>query len=225
MGIIRNFIDIIGVTPEDQLAKLLQGQQLHTLQQEHFLIAEDLDIKNIYQIIIDLEILSKRLIKTPLNNSYVIDGLKKIKVLYYDLDNKVGVFEFKRPFNLLANIEDKEAYVSEINVYLGDAYFQLLNRYEVYGSFLFIIDINYFNDRPKFLNASSPNNHTEIVSVKTINDQTKENMLTDNNPDDADSKKSHETFKEIGISHEGLDELTSNKPKVINSIDIDEEYL
>ncbi|MCM8709601.1 hypothetical protein M2651_01020 [Clostridium sp. SYSU_GA19001] len=162
MGVVRNCIDIIGITPENELPDRINGQHIEASETENLLIDSNIKIKNIYQIIVHAEIKDTRVINTPLNRIVVIDGFKKFKIAYYDMDNNMGVIELNSPFNLFFDIESSAIETEKINLYIADTYFELLNYKILYCHIIYILDIHYFGDVRRNENEAYKNKKEEL---------------------------------------------------------------
>jgi len=143
MGIVRNCIDIVGITPENELPKEIGGQLIEASETENIYLGNELNIKNIYQIIIEVGIKGTRVINAPLNRIIVVDGFKKIKAAYYNSEDNAGVFELESPYNFFVDIENPNENVENITIHIADAYFELVNKNILYSHILYITDVAY----------------------------------------------------------------------------------
>jgi len=220
MGIVRNCIDIIGITPESELPSKIHGQHIEFSETENLLINSTVKIKNIYQIIVDTFVKSTREINTPLNKIFVIDGYKKFKIAYYDMENNMGVLELNTPFNLFFDIENDEVELEKTSLYIADAYFEMVNSNALYCYIIYIADIHYYESHKRLESRSNTIKHTKIEMNKELyntiidseNDMFKEAVFTEMSISE-DSKKEYEDDEEI-ISNEKND-----------LIDIEAEYI
>ncbi|MCQ1530739.1 hypothetical protein [Lutispora saccharofermentans] len=145
MGIVRNFIDIIGITPESELPGVNRGEIIEYSDHETIFIPEQrIKIESIYQIMIDLELKSERLINAPQGKIYVLDGVKKLKIIYTDKDGegKAKILNLERPFNTFMDLP-QGAWIENIKLFIADAYFQLLDERNIYSYCLYMIDARY----------------------------------------------------------------------------------
>lgn len=61
MGIIRNSIDVVGITPESDIPKTVMGQIVEYSETEYIsILQEQPGIKNIIQVILEIEIKIER---------------------------------------------------------------------------------------------------------------------------------------------------------------------
>lgn len=220
MGIVRNCIDIIGITPENELPNKINGQHIEASETENLFIGNNIRIKNIYQIIIDKGIKETRIINTPINKIIVIDGYKKFKIAYYDINNNMGILELTTPYNLFFDIENSKVEIEKINLYIADAYFDLINRKVLYCHIIYIVDIHYFGNRRRFLKKDNINKYTEN---EFTNDLSISNRANNSN------LLREEIIKEMSISEYNKDKTTIIDEMQITEksdlIDIDAEYL
>ncbi|MCY6369534.1 hypothetical protein [Clostridium ganghwense] len=225
MGVVRNFIDILGITPENELPREILGQIIRNSEAEKILVEDNVDIKNIYQIVIKVDIKSNRVIETPLNKLVVIDVLKQIKILYYDKDDRVGVLELKSPYNFFIDIEDKKDEIESIRIYIADAYFQLISKKELYSNIVYIIDVHYYGGKKNTsldLNGQNCGNNKENYQYK--------DYITLVNSNETEEKYFNEPVNELVALSDSLSTVnTSFEEKETKEeselIDIDSEYL
>jgi hypothetical protein len=204
LGIIRNFINIEGITPEENLEKNDNGHMIIYSDIEYISIPNsEQEIKNIYEISIDIDVISQRLISTPIGKIMVLDGIKKFKILFTkntDSQN-ASILDLDIPFNAFTELPKGNYCTSNIKVHIIDAYFNLLDRKTIYGHFIYLIDVIYNRN----YNNSSPLSNLPMNKEKKI--------------------LSHELYvnnrlDEISISEEHYESRPSN-----SLIDIDEEIL
>lgn len=220
MGIVRNCIDIIGITPESELPNKINGQYIEASETENLFIGNNIKIKNIYQIIIDKSIKETRVINTPINRIIVIDGYKKLKIAYYDSNNNMGILELKTPYNIFFDIENSKIQIEKINIYIADAYFELINRKVLYCHIIYIVDIHYLGDEKRIYEKDNINKYTEnkyLKNLYTSSINNKKQLLQE------------EIIDEMTISEYNKDkfqEVINVEPTEKNYlIDIDAEYL
>ena len=146
MGIVRNGIDIVGITPEKELPAEISGQLLEVSETENLLISKDVKIKKIQKIFLDPEIKGTKIINAPLCKIFIIDGYKKLKISYYDTENNMKTLELASPFNLFFDIEKNTAEAEELRLYIADAYFELTSSSTIYCYIIYMADIRYIKD-------------------------------------------------------------------------------
>jgi len=144
MEIVRNFISISGLAEADVLPNNIRGQQIQYSEAETIYIPKNQpDIKSLFQVLIKVRIMSTRSILTPTGNTIVIDGIKKLKLIYTQCDTsgKAVFLDLELPFNtffeLPANVE-----LVNIEIYVLDAYFSLLDERRIYSHFVFIVNVS-----------------------------------------------------------------------------------
>lgn len=220
MGVIRNCIDIIGITPENELPDRISGQHIEASETENILIDSNIKMKNIYQIIVHAEIKNTRVINTPLNRIVVIDGFKKFKIAYYDIDNNMGVIELNSPFNLFFDIENSTIEIEKTDLYIADAYFELLYDKRLYCHIIYILDIHYYGNVRILQERSNTNISIENeVNKKLYFSSTESKMV----------KSKEQILKEMSISEDSkrdLNGLVERDTSLKNELlDIEAEYL
>ena len=236
MGIVRNCIDVVGITPENELPKEIGGQLIEASETENIFLENELNIKNIYQIIIEVGIKGTRDISAPLNKIVVVDGFKKFKVAYYNEENHVGVLEIESPFNFFIDIDKDEVEIESINIHIADAYFHLTNKNILYNHILYIIDVPYSNNKSQNNKISKKLNleleDSEEYELSFMEDSNEIELdsdmeeQTENDYDENEVEQVKESvIKEMLISEDnklntGVDERKENE-----FIDIDSEYL
>lgn len=219
MHIVRNCIDIVGITPESELPKKINGQIVETLEKENLFIKDNIEIKNIYQIIIDISIKGTRVINTPLNKIIVMDIIKKFKIAYYDMDNNMSILELDSPCNLFFNIENDKIEIEKTNIYIADAQFELVNNNTLYNYILFIMDVHYLGGFRKSGKINSFNEDTK---------NSDDDFDTSDNKDN-DNKVVNHALKEVSIAEDN--KIENNKDKQLNIslknelLDMEDEYL
>lgn len=189
LSIVRNFIDIEGLSSYEDLPKIIKGQVVQISECENIqLFNTKLNIKNIFQILINIEVKSTRIIETPINTLSVVDGVKNFRILYYNKSNKAGILDIKTPFNTFIELKNRKEEIKNINIHVIDAYFQLLPYNVLYSHLLYYIDIDCsFSEKSKITEAIStvtPKNsdiNYGIESNDTINLKLNYETLPNNN--------------------------------------------
>lgn len=146
---LRNFMEIVGITPEEELPQKFYGQLLQIADTETIYLDALEDIRNIYQVIIDTQLLSSRAIHAPTGQILVQDGVKKIKILYYDSCGQLGILNVERGCNFILDMEEKPYRIEGVRVYLADAYFQLYGKKELYVNLLYMLCLPFDGERIK----------------------------------------------------------------------------
>ncbi|MBF8984563.1 hypothetical protein IZY60_13535 [Lutibacter sp. B2] len=204
---IRNFINITGIAHEDELPIKINSQMIQYSDIETLFIPEDSpEIKSIYEIMVEVEIKSNRMIHSPLGNIIVIDGIKKYKIIYTENENngKTNMQYLNVPYNTFIEFPNKQTSIPKIKVYILDAYFDLLAPRKIYSHTLYLVDVD----------STSENNDLEI----------EDNAYSLDLKNNLETKENHKkALNEMVISKEMLKE---NRPIDHNNlVDIDAEYL
>lgn len=147
MGIVRNGIEIQGITPENELPAEISGQLIELSEAENILIDKDIKIKKLHKINVDMEIKGNKIITAPLSRIFVVDGYKRLKISYYDRENNIKNLELKRPFNIFFDVENNRDEVDEMRLHIADAYFELSGSRTLYCCIIYMADIRYLNSK------------------------------------------------------------------------------
>lgn len=172
MGVIRNFIEIEGLAVEDDLPKKSLGQFVKYNETETICIPEDKPgIKDIFQIAIEMEVKSKRIINSNDMKTVVIDGAKKLKIVYSQdiCPDKLVMLSLTLPYNTFIEIPNEVGDVENIYIHILDAYFEVLDKQRIYGHFLYLLDARYAvvgMDVPSRKNMKQ----VELLSLEEAND-------------------------------------------------------
>lgn len=146
MGIVRNSIDVVGITDSKDLpTEITNGHYVQYSETETFFIPRyKSSIKRIFKAVINIETNSKREIKTPFGKTIVIDGIKNIKVIYSEKahSSKANSVDIKVPFNTFTELED-DIDIEEVNVYVIDAYFSLVENRKLYSHLVYMVEFIY----------------------------------------------------------------------------------
>lgn len=143
MEIVRNMVNITGIADEAELPDRIRGQMIQFSDTDTLYIHENQpEISSIFQIMIKAQINETRRIKTPSGYSVVLDGKKSFKIIYTQKDQvgKASFLEVELPLNTFAEIKDDDI-VEHINIYILDAYFELIDSKKIYSNILYLIDI------------------------------------------------------------------------------------
>lgn len=146
MDIMRNFIHVIGITPEEELPNKINGQVIQYSDVETIYIPENKPAaKNIFEVQVQVEITSSRLISTPLFRTIIIDGIKKYKIIYTsnDSSDSANFFVVNTPYNTFIELPDNCRNRDNAKVYIMDAYFDLLDDKRIYSYILYLVHAPY----------------------------------------------------------------------------------
>lgn len=146
MGIVRNFIDIIGITPEDELPDKNNGQIIEYSEVENIFIPEHHSrIRNIFQIMVKVEIKSTRTVNAPLGKVIIVDGIKRLKIIYEDRGDskKANIVNLEVPYNTFIELQKGAEILDNIEIYIMDAYFHSISPRTLYSHVVYLIHIHY----------------------------------------------------------------------------------
>lgn len=145
MGVIRNFIDIEGITPEQELPDKITGQLIEYSEVEHIYIPNDKPrIYNIQNISIKIDITSSRIINAPLGKIVVLDGLKSFKITYTQRghNERASIVDLDLPYNTFIEIPKDRENMGSAHVYVADAYFKVIDSRKIYSYILYVINVS-----------------------------------------------------------------------------------
>lgn len=145
MGILRNFINIEGINSEKELPQKPSGELVEYSEVDYIFVPEDKpEIKNIYEIVMSVESKNTRIINSPGEKLVVVDGIKKFKIMCSEKGetNKAVVLDIENPYNTFFELPKGIKSFDKINIYIADAYFQLIDGRKIYSSILYMIDID-----------------------------------------------------------------------------------
>ncbi|MCT4605591.1 MAG: hypothetical protein N4A64_05695 [Marinisporobacter sp.] len=146
MGIIRNSMNIEGLISEEDIPSQIRGQIIRYSEVETLNIPNDKpEVQNIYEIAMNVEIKSKRMIHAPFKNMMIVDAIKEYKIIYTENTKscKANIVELKVPLNTFIELPKETDNVLDIKIYMLDAYFHVLDDRKIYGHFLYLVDVHY----------------------------------------------------------------------------------
>jgi hypothetical protein len=243
MDIVRNCINIVGITPGNNLPKKVNGQLIETSQAENLFIDDSIKIKNIYQIVIDIDIARTNVINGHMNTIVVVDLIKKFKINYYDMDGNMGILELNSPYNVFFDLESNKVEIENININIADAYFELINSRTLYNHILYIIDVQYLGsigNKNKIISFSEETKNKEnydysIIENKKIYEKGMNNLVINKSViDNVDNGKGinikYNTLNEVSLSEDNKAQINQENLQYIEKIknelvDMEDEYL
>lgn len=193
MGIVRNSINITGITSEDKLPRRIKGQIVEYSEVEHISIPEENPrIRTIHQISFKVDSKVSRTINSPTGKILILDGRKKIKIIYsHKSDSKKStVLDIQLPFNTYIDLPDDAAEVEDINIYVLDAYFDLLESRKLYYHVLYWINVEYSKEKydkfdTPFSETTEPEDtDSDVIDSEDTDSDDIENDDTENDADD-----------------------------------------
>ena len=172
MGNVRNFIHIIGITNNDEFPKKMNGQIVQYSDVESISIPSNKpNAKNIYEIIIKLEIISTKHISVPSNNILIIDGIRKFKIMYISEDDskEAIMINVSKPYNTFVELPKGIYNIQDVNVYIIDSYFDLINNREIYNYNLYLVNVNY-DDKSISINSDEDTDSIDDNNYEVLDD-------------------------------------------------------
>lgn len=169
MEVIRNSINIIGIASSDILPNEINDQIIQYSDVETIFIPQNKpDISNIFEIMIEIEIKSKRIIDTNIGKTVILDGLKKYKIIYSEeSSSKANILYLSTPYNTFVEIPQNEN-ISACNIFVIDAYFSKLSTRKIYSHLVLLVDVNYstnYSDNKKdYLNKEYFKKEEEMIN-------------------------------------------------------------
>lgn len=185
MGIIRNFINIEGITHEEELLKNQNGHTIVYSDTETIFFPENKpEIKSIYEVMLNIDITSHRSINTPIGKIIVLDGVKKYKIIYTENNDleRMSILNHELPFNSFTESPVDFDDIWNIDIHIIDAYFSLLDKRKIYGHYLYLLDINYEKEKNNSLSKKFDVNASDNVYIKgePLKDMLKELSISEN---------------------------------------------
>lgn len=211
MEMVRNFINISGLADEDEIPKNIRGQILQYSEAQTIYIPKSQpDIKSIFQVMIRVEIKSTRSIFTPIGNTIVIDGIKKLKIIYTQNDDsgKANFLDMELPYNTFIESPDRIE-PDSIKIYVLDAYFNLLDERRIYSHFIFMVNLPVTVVESNIVRNIMPNKPDKLEPAASS-----EVLFLENNEGSSPSNESY-----LEQKHEKI----IDKAQIL--IDLDAEYL
>jgi hypothetical protein len=141
MGFIRNCIKIEGIQ-EKFINRETDEHYILYSETSNINIPETLpDIKNIFEIIINVDIKSWKIIDNYKNPIVTIDGLKKYKIIYTEnnIEERVCLEEFEMPYNTYIEIIDRNLKLIDLQLNILDAYYQVQGHHLLYEYLLYSV--------------------------------------------------------------------------------------
>jgi len=221
MDVVRNFIHVIGITPEEQLPDKINGQLIQYSDIETIYIPEDKPpAKSVFQIIFQVEIKAGRIIDTPICKTMVVDGVKKFKIMYIggNTSESATFATVDTPYNTFIEIPKGYDDIDKVEVFVLDAYFSLLDSRRIYGYILYLVHAGYGPSKireshgPGTEDACPPKN--SVKKKLEIPEVVAEEMLLSKLP-----------IEDVSVSTETIGSSKDKGIKIQELVDIDSEYL
>ncbi|NLZ47197.1 MAG: hypothetical protein GX895_00145 [Clostridiales bacterium] len=173
---LRNFISVTGITQEKDLPKRVKGELLQHSDIDYIFIPGNRPrIKELTHISISVDIKNHRIIKSPKGSTIVLDGLKKLKITYVPegRSKKTIQAELYLPYNTYLELPDGVNDIGKVDVYILDAYFELIEGRKIYSFIFYMLDIEY---KSKKSHRRYSDEDPEDVDTEESEIEPKENM-------------------------------------------------
>ncbi len=167
MGILRNSIDITGITPENELPSKIEGSLVEHSDVDYIFIPGGRPrARVINKVSVGVEIKSKRIIKAPLGTAVIIDGVKNIKITYSPIGHSRRriTINLQLPYNTFFELPHGISDSDDIHVYVADAYFELVDGRKIYNYIFYMLDIKYKNKKAMEHTSSNIENESDDSS-------------------------------------------------------------
>jgi hypothetical protein len=206
VGTVRNNINIEGLSLEEELPKKNNGQLITYSEIDNLRIPDtNPEAKGIYEISIDVDIVSKRSVNTGIGKIIILDGFKKYKILYIENNesSSASILYHEVPYNTFIELPQNTASVSEMNIHIIDAYYYLTDSRNIYEHVVYQLDVHHDQRMVKKVQSSvlEENSFDDslIGRLMGINNVLNEAALS--------SDKSGEEEGNISICYRNVDEV------------------
>jgi hypothetical protein len=144
VGIIRNFINISGITPENELPHVHEGRSKKYSDTETIFIPENsAPVESIFEIMVKVDIESCRTVNISTHKILIIDGIKHIKIVYKALGvSHANLITISLPYNTFMDIIDDGCRKEDVKIFIVDAYFKLIDDRKIYSHTLYLACAN-----------------------------------------------------------------------------------
>ncbi|MDP4091568.1 MAG: hypothetical protein Q8930_20170 [Bacillota bacterium] len=146
MGILRNSIDITGISLEGELPRQIRGDFSEAYDTSYLFIPGNRPRpRAISEISMSVELKEEKIINSPAGKIAILDGVKNIKVTYLPVGHsrrRINVL-LALPFNTSVKLPESATDIEDINIYIADAYFQLVEGRKIYSYIYYILDVDY----------------------------------------------------------------------------------
>jgi len=146
IGLIRNSIEIIGITAEENFPKKINGQWIEYSEVVTLFIPKNKpQIGKLIQASIKIENEYSKTISSVFGKTVILDGTKKFDFEYSSNtnSNKIYKVHLEIPFNGFIDLPSEVDNLESSNVYILDAYFNRLDSRKICSSILYLINVNY----------------------------------------------------------------------------------
>lgn len=140
----RNSIDVEGITPEHKLLEKSLGMLMQYSEVDYIFIPNyKPNISNLIKINLKIKINHKKIIKSALGETIILDGIKKYKIVYVSDESieKIISINVNSPFNTFFTIPDNQVCKNNLELHLVDAFFQLIDKKKIYSHILYMVNV------------------------------------------------------------------------------------
>ena len=220
MDIIRNFIKVSGISSENDLPSSVKGVVIQYSETETtFLQDIKTGIQNIFQINLHVNLRPGRTINTPFGSTVILDGSKKLKILYVEdsKERNARFLDLELPYNTFIELPKKAKFENNIFIHILDAYFSLLDNNKLYSHILYYIALEYsqLNQIDELFECNSKIKLLYLDEDKTTS-QNNQNFLSDKADIQTEQLPQRSDIKTYDSNNDIENE---------NLIDTDSEYL
>lgn len=147
MGILRNSIEVEGISSEEELPKEINGQVIEYSETDYIYVPENRPlINNISKIEVKVTIKESRTIEAPTGRIIILEGSRKISITYRPVGYKENYnLKLDLPFNTFVDIPNNAGEIKSINIYTVDAYFKMMNSKKIYSFMVYMINVVHEN--------------------------------------------------------------------------------
>jgi len=221
MEIVRNFINVAGLADENSLPANINGQIIEYSENDTIFIPNTQpEVKNIFQIMIKVEINNSRRIKTPTGYTVVLDGIKKLKIVYTQNgdSSKANFLDMNLPYNCYVELP-QHIKLDSINIYVLDAYFDMLDSRKIYSHILYLVNVMAQGESTGMMDSTQSTVNISNVTMP-------KHMLEQRNLLPATTEQIEENYFDGLLTYNDTNERQIEKDDANASpIDLDAEYL
>lgn len=148
MGILRNSIEVVGISTVEELPREIKGQLIEYSETDYIYVPENRPlIYNISKIDLKLSIKESRSIDAPTGKIVILEGSRKINITYKPASYYEGnyILKLDLPFNSFLDIPNNSGEIKSIDIYPIDAYFKMMSSRKIYCFMVYMINVIHEN--------------------------------------------------------------------------------